>query len=146
MKNKVLFKIFLASVLSVFLFGSCDRNPKLGHLLRVIVYYPCPGYSSNMMYPYAPQKQDYGIYQVLVKIADDNLTDELLEKMNSRVKACGIQNFFAKMSSKCSVLISRTGVSFYLSYSLIHEIFIEQTPTGIESFHDIMNIDNNIVL
>ncbi len=93
MKNKVLFKIFLASVLSVFLFGSCDRTPKLGHLLRVIVYYPCPGYSSNMMYPYAPQKQDYGIYQVLVKISDDNLTDELLEKMNSRVKACGIQNF-----------------------------------------------------
>lgn len=96
MKNKVLFKIFLASVLSVFLFGSCDRNPKLGHLLRVIVYYPCPGYYSSMMYPYAPQKQDFGIYQVLVKIADDNLTDELLEKMNSRVKACGIQNFSGK--------------------------------------------------
>lgn len=27
--------------------------------------------------------------------------------------ACGIQNFFAKISSKCSVLISRTGMNFY---------------------------------
>ena len=96
MKNKVLFKICLISFITVLLFGSCKHDSKLGHLLRVIVYYPCPGYYSNMMYPGAPQKQDYGIYQVLVHMSDDNLTDEMLETMNTRVKACGIQNFSGK--------------------------------------------------
>ena len=86
-------------------------------------------------------------FWVYGKIGDyETYSSEFVDLGTILMLACGIQNFFAKISSKRSVLISRTGVSFYLSYSLIHEIFIEQTPTGIESFHDIMNIDNNIVL
>ena len=96
MKIKVLFKICLMSLLLAFLFGSCKREADKGHLLRVIVYYPCPGYSSDFVYPSAPQKENFGIYQVLVKIKADKLTGEMLDEMTSRVKACGIQNFSGK--------------------------------------------------
>ena len=78
------------------LFASCKHDAGKGHLLRVIVYYPCPGYFSNMMYPSAPQKEDYGIYQVLVKIKNDTLTTEMLDDMNSHVAACGIKGFSGK--------------------------------------------------
>ena len=96
MKFKMLKRFFLLSILAGIFFVSCDKpdqEPPKGHLLRVIVYYSCPGYSTSFLYPSAPSKEDYGIYQVLVKINDDNLTGEMLEEMNSRVTACGVQNF-----------------------------------------------------
>lgn len=95
MKNKILKIISLISLSITFLLCSCEDEPQpqKGHLLRVIVYYSCPEYSTSFLYPGAPSKEDYGIYQVLVKINDDNLTGEMLEEMNSRVTACGVQNF-----------------------------------------------------
>lgn len=96
MKKKTSLKIIFITLLMALLFASCKHDAGKGHLLRVIVYYPCSGYFSNMMYPSAPQKEDYGIYQVLVKIKNDTLTTEMLDDMNSRVAACGIKGFSGK--------------------------------------------------
>ncbi len=93
MKNKVSFKIFIISIFTLLLFCSCDPNTPKGHLLRVIVYYPCQNPSTSFIYPGAAFKENYDIYQVLVHIGDDTLTGDMLESMNERVKACGIQNF-----------------------------------------------------
>lgn len=99
MKIKTSLKICFITLLFALLFASCKKEAGKGHLLRVIVYYPCPGYFSNMIYPGAPQKEDYGIYQVLIKIGNDTLTDGMLDDMNSRIAACGIQNFSGKWYS-----------------------------------------------
>ena len=96
MKIKNSLKICFITLLMSLLFASCQREAEKGHLLRVIVYYPCTGYFSNMIYPSAPQKEDYGIYQVLIKIKNNTLTDKMLDDMNSRVAACGIQGFSGK--------------------------------------------------
>ena len=93
MKNKVTFKIFIISIFTLLLFCSCEPDAPKGHLLRVIVYYPCQNPSTSFIYPGAPFKENYDIYQVLVHIGDDTLTGDMLESMNERVKACGIQNF-----------------------------------------------------
>lgn len=50
------------------------------------------------------------------------------------------------LQSVQSLSVEPGRISSSLFYSLIQEIFVDQTPTGIESLHDIMNIDNNVVL
>lgn len=98
MKTKKLKRssILLISIFAAFLFVSCEKpnqESDLGHALRVIVYYKCDTYSSNFMYPGAPKKDGYGIYQIILKLDNNQLTDEMLNQMNEFINSCGINNF-----------------------------------------------------
>ncbi len=96
MKNKKFKNTFLLSIFAALLFVSCEKPNQelgLGHALRVIVYYKCSNYSSNFFYPGAPNKDDYGIYQVILKLDNNMLTDELLAQMNEFIDSCGITEF-----------------------------------------------------
>ena len=96
MRNKKFKNTFLLSIFAALLFVSCEKPNQelgLGHALRVIVYYQCPNYSSNFFYPGAPNKDGYGIYQVILKLDNNMLTDELLVQMNEFIDSCGITEF-----------------------------------------------------
>ena len=96
MKNKKFKNTFLLSIFAALLFVSCEKPNQelgLGHALRVIVYYKCSNYSTNASYPGAPDKAGYGIYQVILKLDNDILTDELLVQMNEFIDSCGITEF-----------------------------------------------------
>lgn len=139
MNNKVSFKISLISLFIILLLCSCNQDAPKGHLLRVIVYYPCSDYSSNILYPGAPSKKDYGIYQVLVKITSDTLTGEMLETMNSRVKSCGIQNFSDKWYADSDFQTQLTAGKLtskwednYYNYTIFTQVDEDITPRFTE--------------
>ena len=96
MKIKNLKRFFLLSILAGILFASCDKpeqEPPKGHALRVIVYYKCDNPSTYRMYLGAPSKSGYDIYYQIFKLNNGDLTEEILEEMNTFVKSCGIENF-----------------------------------------------------
>ncbi len=96
MKFKLLKRFFLLSILAGIFFVSCDKpdqEPQLGHALRVIVYYKCDNPSTNRLYLGAPNKSGYDIYYQVFKLNNGDLTEEILEQMNTFVKSCGIENF-----------------------------------------------------
>ena len=111
MKKHLSSFIFQLSAIIVFLFVSCEKPneaAELGHALRVIVYYQCDNYSSNIMYPGAPNKDGYGIYQVILKLDNNNLTDEILDQMNTFVTSSGIKNFSGNWYSDSELITPLT--------------------------------------